>query len=204
MDLGRENSAIEHLVFIGPGRDCTGRRGWHVQAMPGEFSNGEGSAMNENNVRPEFFEALLSLSEAVPEMRIGRLIAAVGELCTDLHVRGLWDAADTETLEAIWQFRRNFEAAPAQVGLAHNGSENGPTRTRPSAASRSRCARRSKPTTGCCRARICRRRRKSTRRGWWWMLRWERSRGGGRGRRRWVKTFFGAADTCRSGSTRLR
>jgi hypothetical protein len=83
--------------------------------------------MNENNVRPELFEALQSLSEAVPEMRIGQLIAAVGELCIDLHGRGLWDAADTEILEAIWQFRRNFEAATAQVGLAHNDSENGPT-----------------------------------------------------------------------------
>ena len=83
--------------------------------------------MNENNVRPELFEALQSLSEAVPEMRIGQLIAAVGELCTDLHGRGLWDAADTDVLEAIWQFRRNFEAATAGVGMAHNGGENGPT-----------------------------------------------------------------------------
>ena len=81
--------------------------------------------MNETNVRPEFFEALQSLSEAVPEMRVGQLIAAVGELCTDLHGRGLWDAADTELLEAIWQFRRNFEAATAVVGMAHNGAKNG-------------------------------------------------------------------------------
>ena len=58
---------------------------------------------------------------------IGQLIAAVGELCTDLHGRGLWDAADTEILEAIWQFRRNFEAATAVVNLAPNGAENGPT-----------------------------------------------------------------------------
>jgi hypothetical protein len=80
--------------------------------------------MNENNVTPEVFEALQSLSAVVPEMRFGQLIAAVGELCTDLHGRGLWDAADTEILEAIWQFRRNFEAAKADVGLAHNGTEN--------------------------------------------------------------------------------
>jgi hypothetical protein len=83
--------------------------------------------MNENNVRPELFEALQSLSEAVPEMRVGQLIAAVGELCTDLHGRGLWDAADAEILEAIWLFRRNFEAATAGAGMAHNGGENGPT-----------------------------------------------------------------------------
>ena len=83
--------------------------------------------MTENNVRPELFEALQSLSEAVPEMRFGQLIAAVGELCTDLHGRGLWDADDTEILEAIWQFRCNFKAATAVVGMAQNGAENGPT-----------------------------------------------------------------------------
>jgi hypothetical protein len=38
-------------------------------------------------------------------------MAAVGELCADLHGRGLWDAADEEFLEAVWQFRRNYEAA---------------------------------------------------------------------------------------------
>jgi len=38
-------------------------------------------------------------------------MAAVGELCADLHGRGLWDAADMELLEAVWQFRRNYEAA---------------------------------------------------------------------------------------------
>lgn len=83
--------------------------------------------MNENIVRPELFEALQSLSEAAPEMRFGQLIAAVGELCTDLHGRGLWDAADSEVLEAIWQFRRNFEAATAVIDMAHNGTEYGPT-----------------------------------------------------------------------------
>ena len=39
------------------------------------------------------------------------LMATVGELCADLHGRGLWDANDAELLEAVWQFRRNFEAA---------------------------------------------------------------------------------------------
>ena len=47
----------------------------------------------------------------IPEMRAGQLMAAIGELCTDLHGRGLWDANDAELLEAVWQFRRNFEAA---------------------------------------------------------------------------------------------
>jgi hypothetical protein len=55
--------------------------------------------------------AIQELSEAVPEMRFGQLMAAIGELCVDLHGRGLWDAADAELLEAVWRFRRDFEAA---------------------------------------------------------------------------------------------
>ena len=67
--------------------------------------------MNESDTRAELFAALRELSEIVPEMRAGQLMAAVGELCADLHGRGLWDAADAELLEAVWQFRRDFEAA---------------------------------------------------------------------------------------------
>ena len=44
-------------------------------------------------------------------MRSGQLMAAVGELCADLHGRGQWDADDRELLEAVWLFRRNYEAA---------------------------------------------------------------------------------------------
>ena len=67
--------------------------------------------MNENNVRANVFAALQELSEVMPEMRTGQLMAAIGELCTDLHGRGLWDASDEELLEAVWQFRRNYERA---------------------------------------------------------------------------------------------
>ena len=67
--------------------------------------------MNNNDTRAELFAALEELSQLVPEMRAGQLMAAVGELCADLHGRGLWDANDDELLEAVWQFRRNFEAA---------------------------------------------------------------------------------------------
>ena len=67
--------------------------------------------MSENTTREELSSALQSLSETIPEMRVGQLVAAVGELCADIHGRGLWDAADTELLEAVWQFHRNFEAA---------------------------------------------------------------------------------------------
>ena len=71
--------------------------------------------MNENEVRVELFAAFQSLSEIASEiaseMRAGQLMAAVGELCADLHGRGLWEATDAELLEAVWQFRRDFEAA---------------------------------------------------------------------------------------------
>jgi hypothetical protein len=33
-----------------------------------------------------------------------------------LHGRGLWEASDAELLEAVWQFRRNFESAIAGAG----------------------------------------------------------------------------------------
>lgn len=67
--------------------------------------------MNNNETHAELFSSLEELSQLVPEMRAGQLMAAVGELCADLHGRGLWDANDAELLEAVWQFRRNFEAA---------------------------------------------------------------------------------------------
>ena len=69
--------------------------------------------MSESNTRAEVFAALRSLSDAVPEMRAGQLAAEVGELCADLHGRGLWDASDAELLEAVWRFRRNLDAATA-------------------------------------------------------------------------------------------
>jgi hypothetical protein len=69
--------------------------------------------MSEDNTRAELFAALQSLSETVPQMRLGQLVAAVGELSADLHGRGLWDAADTELFEAVRQFQRNYQAATA-------------------------------------------------------------------------------------------
>ena len=73
--------------------------------------------MSERDTRADLFAALQSLSDLIPEMRAGQLAAAVGELCADLHGRGLWDASDAELLEAVWQFRRGYEvstASPAQ------------------------------------------------------------------------------------------
>jgi len=67
--------------------------------------------VNTTDARAEVFDALRTLSDEIPEMRVGQLAAAVGELCADLHGRGLWDATDAELLEAVWQFRRNFEAS---------------------------------------------------------------------------------------------
>lgn len=67
--------------------------------------------MSEGTTRAELFAALQTLSEAIPEMRSGQLMAAVGELCADLHGHSLWAATDEELLEAVWQFQQNFEAA---------------------------------------------------------------------------------------------
>ena len=67
--------------------------------------------MTDSETRAALFVALQELSEIIPGMRAGQLMAAVGELCVDLHGRGLWDAADAELLEAVWRFRRDFEAA---------------------------------------------------------------------------------------------
>lgn len=65
-----------------------------------------------NEQRPaELLAAIQKLTEMIPEMRTGQLIAAIGELCADLHGRGLWDASDAELLEAVWQFGRNYQAA---------------------------------------------------------------------------------------------
>src|SRR5262245_7801497 len=75
--------------------------------------------MSEGETRAELFAALRGLSEIVPEMRAGQLKAAVGELCSDLHGRGLWDASDTELLEAVWQFRRDFEPGGGRTSLDH-------------------------------------------------------------------------------------
>lgn len=76
--------------------------------------------MNVYQTRNELFAALQALSERVPEMRAGQLMAALGEVCADLHGRGLWEAEDAEVLEAVWKFRGDFEAssAPANEQLA--------------------------------------------------------------------------------------
>jgi hypothetical protein len=71
----------------------------------------EGSVVSESDTRVDLFAALQELSEVIPEMRSGQLMAAVGELCVDLHGRGLWDAAAEELLEAVWRFRHNYESA---------------------------------------------------------------------------------------------
>jgi hypothetical protein len=67
--------------------------------------------MNKHVKSAELFAALQSMSELVPEMRVGQLVAALGELCIDIHGRGLWDVEDGELLEAVCQFRRGLEEA---------------------------------------------------------------------------------------------
>jgi hypothetical protein len=67
--------------------------------------------MSANRIRADVFAAFQERSEVIPEMRTGQLMAAIGELCADLHGRGLWDADDEERFEAVWAVRRNYETA---------------------------------------------------------------------------------------------
>jgi hypothetical protein len=85
--------------------------------------------VNEQATKAELFAALQALAQIIPEMRGGQLVAAVGELCSDLHGRGLWDATDAELLEAAWRFRRNFEAATVDQNGAR-AEEGAPADTR--------------------------------------------------------------------------
>jgi len=78
--------------------------------------------MNEPNSHAELYGALQSLAESVPQMRAGQLMAALGELCADLHGRGLWEVEDAQFLEAIWRFRRGLEDAAAVTGQEHASS----------------------------------------------------------------------------------
>jgi hypothetical protein len=73
----------------------------------GQPNTRERRAMSESDTRADVFAALEELAEVISAMRAGQLMAAVGELCADLHGRGLRDASDAELLEAVWQFRRN-------------------------------------------------------------------------------------------------
>lgn len=64
--------------------------------------------MSTTEVRTELFSILQDVAEQIPKMRVGQLMAAIGELCDDLHSRGLWEASDAELMEAIWQFQQNY------------------------------------------------------------------------------------------------
>jgi hypothetical protein len=66
--------------------------------------------MNESDIRQELCESIRSLADSAPMMRVGQLMAAVGEICSDLHGRGLWDAEDRELLEAVWKFQKAVES----------------------------------------------------------------------------------------------
>jgi hypothetical protein len=66
--------------------------------------------MSESDARKELCESIRMLADSAPMMRVGQLMAAVGEICSDLHGRGLWDAEDHELLEAVWKFQKAVES----------------------------------------------------------------------------------------------
>ena len=65
--------------------------------------------MSQKSCCRDIFEALNELSGIMPEMRAGQLMAAVGEVCADMHGHGLWDATNDEIYQALQRFRSNFE-----------------------------------------------------------------------------------------------
>ncbi len=87
---------------VSTGRDGPCSRNRTLPAMSGKF-------------REALFASLCELSEVIPEIRTGQLMATVRELYADLHGRGLWDGSDLELLEAVWHCRRNFEAATVRT-----------------------------------------------------------------------------------------
>jgi hypothetical protein len=69
--------------------------------------------MSGRDLRNELIETLRSISEIAPQMRIGQLTAAVGEVCGDFHGRALWEAEDRELLEAARKLHHDLESANA-------------------------------------------------------------------------------------------
>ena len=69
--------------------------------------------MSDADIRKELLDAIRNLAATAPQMRVGQVLAAVGELCTDMHGRGLWEAEDRELLEAVWRFQRDLQRSAA-------------------------------------------------------------------------------------------
>lgn len=67
--------------------------------------------MTATDARSELLAALHALADDVPDMRVGQLVAALGELAADETGRGVWDADDADLLAAATRFRRDLEAA---------------------------------------------------------------------------------------------
>ena len=62
-----------------------------------------------NAARQELLFVLAELSAACPEMRFGQLVANLSTLARGLSAEGLWDAEDTELLEAAQKQLAYFE-----------------------------------------------------------------------------------------------
>ena len=73
-----------------------------MAAIPAFVDNGESTGTAPCTPITQSMAILEFLEESQPLPAL---------LPSDLHGRALWDATDAELLEAVWQFRRNFEAA---------------------------------------------------------------------------------------------
>ena len=111
-------------------------------------------SLNDN--RAQLFSALGELAAVVPEMRAGQILAAVGELCADLHGRGLWECQRRRAAGGV-------VAVPAYLRIRHRrrGPATGLTVTAAESAHAASCpvgASGSSHTGRCARSSISARR----------------------------------------------
>lgn len=106
----------------GAGPKCIRGSYWSIQQKSRQSPARRRQNMSNN--RAEVFTALQAVSAMAPQMRVGQLVAAIGEVCSDRSGRGLWDADDAELLEAIAEFRRGLEnAGIAGIGAQPHGGK---------------------------------------------------------------------------------
>lgn len=67
-----------------------------------------------NDTRKEALAALAELSELAPELRIGQLVAHLGEMNEDEGGHGLGDIEDDRLLEVIRRHRQELSQAVKQ------------------------------------------------------------------------------------------
>jgi hypothetical protein len=82
------------------------------ELLEGAISDRRGAAAMIDPVRQEVLQVLAELSEVVPEVRLGQLMANLSYLVRGLSTEAIWDMEDDELLAAArehleeWRSRR--------------------------------------------------------------------------------------------------